>query len=74
MSRATYARLLLPELVPSSVTRLLYLDCDIVVLRDIGELFDERLDGSLLAAVESKGFRRWSELGIDETWGDSIRA
>jgi lipopolysaccharide biosynthesis glycosyltransferase len=69
VSRATYVRLLLPELVPSSVTKLLYLDCDVIVLRDIGELFTEPLDGSLLAAVESDGFHRWSDLGIDEKWG-----
>jgi len=69
VSRATYARALLPELVPSSVTKLLYLDCDIIVLRDIRELFAESLEGSLLAAVESSGFDRWLDLGIDEKWG-----
>lgn len=38
---ATYYRLLLPELLDESITRVLYLDCDVIVRKDISELFTE---------------------------------
>ena len=43
-------RLVLPELLPD-VDRVLYLDCDTLVLQDIGELFDMDLHGRLMGAV-----------------------
>lgn len=38
---ATYYRLLLPELLSDSIKRVLYLDCDVIVRKDISELFSE---------------------------------
>lgn len=43
-------RLVLPEIFPD-VDRILYLDCDTLVLRDIGELFEIDLHGRLMGAV-----------------------
>ena len=39
VNRAAYLRLLIPELVPENVNRVIYLDTDLVVLDDIQELW-----------------------------------
>ncbi|WP_338686869.1 glycosyltransferase family 8 protein [Streptomyces acidiscabies] len=49
LSGATYARLFLPELVPDDVV--LYMDVDVVLMRDVTELFATDLGDSPLAAV-----------------------
>lgn len=56
ISRATYYRLLIPELLPREVGKVLYLDCDIVVNHSIAALWDTDLTGHALAAVPSVGF------------------
>ncbi len=49
-SHMTYCRLLLPHLL--NVPRLVYLDCDVLVFRDLSELFNLELSpGKVLAAV-----------------------
>jgi len=49
-SHMTYCRLLLPHLL--HVPRLIYLDCDVLVFRDLSPLFDLELSpGKVLAAV-----------------------
>jgi len=49
-SHMTYCRTLLPHLL--DVPRLIYLDCDVLVFRDLSELFDLELSpGKILAAV-----------------------
>ena len=49
-SHMTYCRTLLPHLL--NVPRLIYLDCDVLVFRDLSELFDlEFSPGKTLAAV-----------------------
>ena len=49
-SHMTYCRILLPQLLP--VERLIYLDCDVLVFRDLSELFDLKLSpGKVVAAV-----------------------
>ena len=49
-SHMTYCRILLPQLL--DVPRLIYLDCDVLVFRDLSELFDLQLPpGKILAAV-----------------------
>ena len=58
ISRATYYRLLIPELLPPEVGKVLYLDCDIVVNHSIADLWATDLTGYALAAVPSVGFGR----------------
>src|SRR5436309_3265711 len=49
-SHLTYCRILLPHLL--DVSRLIYLDCDVLVFRDLSPLFDLELSpGKVLAAV-----------------------
>ena len=52
LSIATYYRLLLPTLLDKAIDRVLYLDCDVIVLKDISELFKVNLDGFGVAAVK----------------------
>lgn len=51
LSRATYARLLAPELLPLDIDKIIYLDADIVALGNIAELYDQDLSGCSLGAV-----------------------
>jgi lipopolysaccharide biosynthesis glycosyltransferase len=71
-----YDRLLLPELLPD-LDKVIYLDADLVVLRDPGRLWDLDPDGALLLAVPEtdpdcryvssrKGIARHAELGLRE--------
>jgi lipopolysaccharide biosynthesis glycosyltransferase len=49
-SHMAYCRILLPQLV--DVSRLIYLDCDVLVFRDFAELFDANLPfGKVIGAV-----------------------
>src|SRR5437773_12332040 len=49
-SHMAYCRILLPHLL--DVPRLIYLDCDVLVFRDLSELFDLQLSpGKIVAAV-----------------------
>ena len=67
-----YARLLAPDLLPTSVERLLYLDADLLVLDDITRLWALPLHGAILAAADMAvprvsspmGLRRFGQLGI----------
>src|SRR6266550_7547382 len=55
-SHMAYCRILLPRLL--AVPRLVYLDCDVLVFRDLSELFDLELShGKVLAAVRDSETR-----------------
>ena len=56
ISRATYYRLLIADLLPQQVEKVLYLDCDIVVNGPIDQLWMTPIDGYALAAVPQTGF------------------
>jgi lipopolysaccharide biosynthesis glycosyltransferase len=47
----TYARLLLDRILPASVERVIYLDCDTFVLKPIERLYDQDMHGNPVAAV-----------------------
>ena len=51
VSRMTYARLLIPHLFADAASKVLYLDVDILVLRDLAPLWQTDLEGVSLAAV-----------------------
>ena len=52
ISCAAYYRILMPDLIDSSVSRFLYLDADIIVNRDLQELFETDLNHMVLGAVD----------------------
>jgi lipopolysaccharide biosynthesis glycosyltransferase len=51
VSKMTYARLLIPRLFPNSVSRVLYLDSDTLVLDDLTPLLETDLNGNVVGAV-----------------------
>lgn len=70
----TYARLMAPGLVHSSVTRLIYCDADVLFRQPVDELFNIDLEGLPLAACVDAGnpvvsfpwgVSDWHELGLD---------
>jgi lipopolysaccharide biosynthesis glycosyltransferase len=52
LSKAAYLRLLAPEILPTNIDKILYLDCDLVVLGDIDKLYQEDLDNNYIGAVK----------------------
>ncbi|MBP1539179.1 MAG: glycosyltransferase family 8 protein [Prevotella sp.] len=52
LTKAAYYRILLPELLDENIERVLYLDCDIIILGSVKELFELNLDNYALAACE----------------------
>lgn len=51
VSTMTFARLLIPRVLPDTVSRLLYLDTDILVLKDLMPLWETDLEGAVVGAV-----------------------
>jgi lipopolysaccharide biosynthesis glycosyltransferase len=51
-SFATYYRLLITEILPSSIEKVIYLDCDVILNKDISELWSTNVDNYLAACVE----------------------
>jgi lipopolysaccharide biosynthesis glycosyltransferase len=73
MPVTTYFKLLVPELLPPNVDRAIWLDCDMLVTRDIAALWNVELDGHATAAVQDQlvplvssrgGISRYADLGI----------
>ncbi len=63
LSKATYYRLLIGDILPASVERLLYLDPDIVINRDLSELYNIDLQGNVLAGCcHLYGIGQWANL------------
>lgn len=73
LSRAAYLRLQMAELLPESVKRAIYLDCDLVVMKDIVNLWNMDLQNHPLGAVPDYGImasskdwpRKQRELGFE---------
>ena len=66
-------KLLLAERLPADLQRVIWLDCDLVVLADAGRLWDENLNGHHALATKDavvplvsspSGVAGWKELGI----------
>ncbi len=50
LSKMTYARILIPDLIPAE--RVLYLDADVIVDRNLDDLFNMDLQGNAVAAAD----------------------
>jgi lipopolysaccharide biosynthesis glycosyltransferase len=55
LTRATLFRLLLPEALPASMDRVVYLDCDVLVTQSLRDLYELELGDRMLAAVRDAG-------------------
>lgn len=51
LSRATYYRLFLPQILPVNIYKVVYLDGDIIVTGSLRALWDTDIDGNAVAAV-----------------------
>jgi lipopolysaccharide biosynthesis glycosyltransferase len=59
ISLATYYRLLLAEILPDTLEKILFLDCDLLVLKDVDYLFNIDISEFDIAAIEE-------EISIDD--------
>lgn len=50
LSRATFMRLLIPKVL-CDYSKIIYLDCDLVLLKDAAELYSQELENNILGAV-----------------------
>ena len=75
MTMATYARLVLAQLLPADLERVIWLDADVLVTADLDRLWRTDLAGQHLLAVQDPfvpfvssryGIQRWQELGLAE--------
>ena len=69
---AHYYRLLIPYLLPKNIEKVIYLDCDLLVLEDISKLWNISLDNYLIAAIQDgcnrrleQGVPNYKELNLD---------
>lgn len=51
ISSATYYRLLISYLLPTTIDRIIYLDCDIIVRKSLEELWETKIEDYALGAV-----------------------
>ncbi len=56
INHSTYLRILLAELLPASVSRAIYLDADVIVVRSLEELWQTPLEDAYCAAVQDAFF------------------
>jgi len=54
-TKACYYRLSMANLLPQTVDRVLYFDCDVVVTGSLKKLWEKPLDGHAVAAVKDEG-------------------
>jgi lipopolysaccharide biosynthesis glycosyltransferase len=65
-TEATYYRLLLPRLLPAQVSRLIYLDSDVIVRQPIEDLWAVDLKNHSTGAVFNPRAHSYRELGLKE--------
>src|SRR5437763_16981533 len=64
-SSATYVRLLIDQLLPADLERVIYLDVDLIVRSDLSELWHFDLNGKTIAAVRDAVPYSWhSVIGL----------
>ncbi|MGF1630927.1 MAG: glycosyltransferase family 8 protein [Kiloniellaceae bacterium] len=64
ISHASYLRIFIPEILPASEEKVLYLDCDIVVRHDIAPLWNLDLGDKVLGAARNLYFVRHDDLDM----------
>ena len=60
ITKTSYCKFLIADLLPK-IDKILYLDCDLVVVDKISDLFSSNIDDYLFAAVEDVGYTYWSK-------------
>jgi len=67
ISAPAYYRISIPELFETSVTRAIYLDCDVIIKDDLLTLWDIDLDGHAIAAVENISSHTYKISGLEQS-------
>jgi lipopolysaccharide biosynthesis glycosyltransferase len=67
ISHAAYFKLSIPDLFAEQAERILFLDCDMIIKRDISELWSIDLNGFCLAAVHNPLFERHDQLKLSKS-------
>lgn len=69
VSTAAFGKIILPNELPSTVKRAIYMDGDMVVLKSLRDLVETDLEGNVVAAVENPGYKKWELTGISPESG-----
>ena len=64
ITAATYYRLLIGDVLPADLDRVIYLDCDMLVCCDVVDLWRQPLGAAVVGAVNDPGFEDHGALGI----------
>jgi len=64
ISIATYYRLFVAELLPKDISKIIYLDCDMIIRQSIEDLWNTDISGYALAAVYQ--YNEWAD--DNDTW------
>ena len=64
ISQASYYRILIPNFIPHEVNKILYLDCDIIVKKDLSDMWNTDISNYYLAAVENQYPTDYKSLGL----------
>jgi lipopolysaccharide biosynthesis glycosyltransferase len=67
ISTATYYRIAIADILPDVETKVIYLDCDVMVNHDLAELWDFDMHNYSIAAVAEHDNSRNIEMGLGET-------
>lgn len=66
ITQAAYYRILIPNLIDEKISKILYLDCDLVVEGDLIELFEMNISNYFIGAVEENVIGLKQNLGMKE--------
>ena len=66
ISAPAYYRISIPELFDESVTRAIYLDCDLIIKNDLQVLWDFDLEGNAIAAAENISSSTYKASGLKQ--------
>jgi len=64
VNSSVYYRISIPKILDSSIKKVLYLDCDLIIKKDISELWNIDISKYFIAAVENPKFNRYNNLKI----------
>lgn len=64
ISEATYYRIMIPELFPENIKKVIYLDSDILVRKDIMELWDTEIGDSVIGAIKLNEYNGYDKIDI----------
>lgn len=70
VSKETYIRLFSVDYLPSNIDKILYIDVDLLILKDIEELYNLELNENIIGAIEDYPLEeRYSRLNIKKELG-----